>query len=283
MLRLLTSLLIGLSITAWAEHADDFSEAKRQAWKIYADNQVTFYCGCDYKDGNVNPTRCGYSARKQPKRGERVEWEHVVPAWEFGHQLQCWQNGGRENCEKTSKQFNLMESDLHNLVPAVGELNGDRSNFQYGMIEGESRVYGRCDFEVDFKGKTAEPPNDKQGDVARIYFYMRDTYKLTLSKQKTQLFEAWSKMDPVDAWELERDRRIAAVHGTSNCYVSGQCGNATASAPVAAAPTKPQCNPDVKYCKQMKSCDEAKFYLNSCGLKALDRDGDGVPCEALCK
>ena len=38
-----------------------------------------------------------------------------------------------------------------------------------------------------------------------------------------------------------------------------------------------------KYCKQMISCDEAKFHLNQCGLTELDGDGDGVPCEAVCR
>ena len=37
-----------------------------------------------------------------------------------------------------------------------------------------------------------------------------------------------------------------------------------------------------KYCKDMLICDEAKAYLIQCGMKNLDRDGDGVPCEALC-
>ena len=37
-----------------------------------------------------------------------------------------------------------------------------------------------------------------------------------------------------------------------------------------------------KYCKDMSICDEAKAYLTQCGMKNLDRDGDGIPCEALC-
>lgn len=35
-------------------------------------------------------------------------------------------------------------------------------------------------------------------------------------------------------------------------------------------------------CGQMTSCAEAKFYLTSCGVKSLDGDKDGVPCETLC-
>lgn len=37
------------------------------------------------------------------------------------------------------------------------------------------------------------------------------------------------------------------------------------------------------YCREMVSCDEARFYLESCGLTRLDGDGDGVPCEAICR
>lgn len=35
-------------------------------------------------------------------------------------------------------------------------------------------------------------------------------------------------------------------------------------------------------CGQMNSCAEAYHYLNTCGLRRLDRDGDGVPCESIC-
>jgi hypothetical protein len=32
-------------------------------------------------------------------------------------------------------------------------------------------------------------------------------------------------------------------------------------------------------CSQMDSCKEAKFYLQNCNLKKIDRDKDGIPCE----
>lgn len=38
-----------------------------------------------------------------------------------------------------------------------------------------------------------------------------------------------------------------------------------------------------KYCREMSSCEEAKFYLNNCGVTKIDGDGDGVPCEKLCR
>lgn len=35
-------------------------------------------------------------------------------------------------------------------------------------------------------------------------------------------------------------------------------------------------------CRQMRSCAEARFFLEVCGVSQLDGDGDGVPCESIC-
>ena len=38
-----------------------------------------------------------------------------------------------------------------------------------------------------------------------------------------------------------------------------------------------------RYCRDMSSCAEARFHLQSCGLTRLDGDSDGVPCESICR
>ncbi len=143
-------------------------------------------------------------------------------AWQFGHQRQCWQDGGRKNCAK-DPVYRKMESDMHNLQPSVGEVNGDRGNFMYSQWNGGEGQYGQCAMKVDFKEKAAEPPARARGAIARTYFYMRDQYNLTLSRQQTQLFNAWNKMYPVTDWECERDERIAKVQGNHNPYVQRAC------------------------------------------------------------
>ncbi len=35
-------------------------------------------------------------------------------------------------------------------------------------------------------------------------------------------------------------------------------------------------------CSEMSDCADARFHLETCGVRSLDGDGDGVPCEALC-
>ncbi len=43
------------------------------------------------------------------------------------------------------------------------------------------------------------------------------------------------------------------------------------------------CSASKRSCRDMGSCEEARFHLSRCGLPHLDRDGDGVPCETLCR
>lgn len=205
---------------------NSFSQAKAYAVEINADAPGSFYCGCKIswtgKKGTPDLASCGYQVRKNAQRASRIEWEHVVPAWTFGHQLQCWQEGGRKNCAKDAG-YRRIESDLHNLQPSVGEVNGDRANFMYGQWRGGEGQYGQCAMKVDFKNKLAEPPQQARGAIARTWFYMRDQYKISMSSQQTQLMTAWSKLNPVNSWECERDKRIARVQGNHNPYVQQAC------------------------------------------------------------
>jgi len=36
-------------------------------------------------------------------------------------------------------------------------------------------------------------------------------------------------------------------------------------------------------CRQMTSCEEARFHLEVCGARGLDGNGDGIPCNSLCR
>ncbi|MDT1785968.1 endonuclease, partial [Salmonella enterica subsp. enterica serovar Oslo] len=78
--------------------------------------------------GVVDVESCGYMVLKNEYRARRIEWEDVVPAWQFCHQRQCWQDGGRKNCANDPVD-RKMEIDMLNLHPAIGEVYGDRGNF----------------------------------------------------------------------------------------------------------------------------------------------------------
>ena len=76
-----------------AEPPSSFRQAKKMLVTVYQDNPISFYCGCRYTAQGAKLTpdwaSCGFQPRKNAQRAARIEWEHVVPAWAFGHQLQC--------------------------------------------------------------------------------------------------------------------------------------------------------------------------------------------------
>ncbi len=210
-----------------------FDEAKTLSKnKVYLDqnrqSEGTLYCGCDWEwtgksGGQIDLVSCGYQVRKQQNRAMRIEWEHIVPAWVFGHQRQCWQNGGRKNCVSTDPIFRQMEADMHNLAPSIGEVNGDRSNLSYGQLSADAEYqYGQCRSRVDFKERVFEPRDEVKGQVARVYFYMHDRYNLSMSRQQQQLLMVWDKQYPPSEWEKQRDERIANIMGHHNPFVTGE-------------------------------------------------------------
>jgi deoxyribonuclease-1 len=227
--RSIIGLVCLLSVSALASDVT-FVEAKKLLKKsVYFDQNKagTFYCGCQWRwmgasGGRIDLASCGFEARKNQARAERLEWEHIVPAHHFGKARRCWQQGGRENCVKNDPVFGVMEGDMHNLVPSVGEVNGDRSNFQFSQFTPTTAQYGRCEMAVDFKNKQASPPVRSRGQIARVYFYMHDRYNLSMSRQQAQLMMAWDKQYPVDAREKRIHDRIAAITHVENDFVTGK-------------------------------------------------------------
>lgn len=218
------AIVLGLASGVMAAPRD-FDEAKRLAERVYSDHPEEFYCGCRItwrKDGKdlVDAGSCGYQVRKDPVRAQRIEWEHVVPASWFGQPMSCWKAGGRQNCSQHDPAFQRIEADLHNLTPAVGEVNGDRSNMPFGLVAAEVGRYGRCGTRVDRAADRVEPRDAVKGDVARIAFYMAERYHVTLGDTQLALLKQWAVQDPVDKWELERDKRVGQHMGWRNPYVA---------------------------------------------------------------
>jgi len=203
--------------------------------RIYRGHRTTFYCGCGYsRGGGISLDSCGLGAYARQTRADRVEAEHVFPASQFGNYRKCWRNpagfpqcreadgdvvSGRDCCQRVDPMFTAAHNDLHNLVPAVGLINGQRSNHNWGMVSGGQR-YGACEIRIDASIRRVQPPDAVRGDIARIMLYMQDTYGFRLSRQDRQLYVAWNNADPPDAWEIERDKRITRVQGKANEYVS---------------------------------------------------------------
>jgi len=226
--------LFSLFVLAWSvviqAAPDTFDQAKTELRRyVYHDRNTAgdFYCGCKFDwvgatGGRVDLPSCGYHVRAQENRAQRIEWEHILPAHSVGQARQCWQDGGRENCNRTDPVFNVMEADMHNLAPAIGEVNADRSNYRFNVLPGEPYRHGQCDVKVSFSQRSVEPRDEIKGMIARVYFYMHDRYDLNMANAQQQLMMAWHRQFPVSDWERERDSRIASRMGHNNPFVTGE-------------------------------------------------------------
>ncbi|MDC1086798.1 endonuclease [Alphaproteobacteria bacterium] len=217
---------------------ESFSKSKTFLNKIHQESPVSFYCQCKYNDNKPNWESCGFRPRKDKKRASRIEWEHILPASHFGIKFNAWVNGhpvcisskgkkfkGRKCTEKVHKLYRYMQADLYNLQPAIGEVNGMRSNYQIGEIEGEEREFGKCDIEI--KNKKVEPTPKIRGDIARTYLYMEQTYPqyIKFNQSIKKLIIKWDQEDPVDAWECKRAILISNIQGNTNKILQNRCSN----------------------------------------------------------
>ncbi len=191
--------------------------ARRRMYQIWEGHR-TLFCGCLHKNKIPDLTSCGLQGHTG-SRWERTEAEHVVPISAIGITRPCWEEGGRSLCLREDPVFKAAHNDLHNLVPEIGQLNAYRGNKPVGIVEGEPRKYGSCDFEIDEESDRMEPRRGARGDVARMYFYMEWMYGLQISPGQRRLLMHWHQSDPVDDWERELDKTIEAKQGNSNPFV----------------------------------------------------------------
>ena len=225
--RLIISLLITLIMASGAQAAgnernESFNKAKKMLERqVYYDHRVTLYCGAVFDEKKNVTLPEGFTAAKHIKRAGKIEWEHVVPAENFGRAFK-----GRKCAEKANREYRLMQADMYNLYPAIGAVNAARSNYNYQMLPGEQPDFGSCEMKI--ADRKAEPPVRARGQIARSAKYMAETYgpRYKMSRQQTRLMDAWDKMYPVDAWECTRARRIERLQGNENPFVKRKCQEA---------------------------------------------------------
>lgn len=211
-------------------HAGSFGTAKR---RLYNDigAPASFYCDCDMDlaQRTLDRASCNYVPVNDNARANRIEAEHILPAYwiaNFHTGPSCWVKdqvtcgGARECCLENDDRFRRAHNDLVNLTPAIGELNNARSNLTFGLVADEPRLFGQCDFETDRTLRVTEPKEDIRGDIARVYFYMRDTYELAFPEDLIVKLDEWNLADEISAGEIDRNDRIRAIQGTANDLIS---------------------------------------------------------------
>lgn len=240
---LLAALLFVLPSVAFADGNvwnDSFNKAKKTLeQQVYYDHRVTLYCGASFDEKKNVTLPEGFTVSKHEKRAGKVEWEHVVPAENFGQTFSEWREGdpqcvdnrgkvfkGRKCAEKINKDYRYMQADMYNLYPAIGAVNALRQNYNFQMLPGEKPDFGSCEMKI--ADRKAEPPVRARGQIARTYKYMADAYgpRYKMSRQQTQLMDAWDKTYPVDQWECTRAKRVERLQGNENVFVKSPCQQA---------------------------------------------------------
>ena len=163
------------------------------------------------------------------KENEYYNREHSFPNSWFGGKVQP------------------MYTDLHHMYPTDKFVNNKRSNFPFGMTNGESyksingfSKLGKCTY-PGYDGTVFEPNDEYKGDFARTYFYMvtcfeeklpdwyannsevkptldGNTYPGLSSWQLAMLME-WSAQDPVSEKEINRNNAVYDIQKNRNPFI----------------------------------------------------------------
>ena len=241
--------------------------------QLYPGGGWTLYCGARFED------RTGLNV------------EHVYAASWMKETAGC-AGESRERCRQISDRFNRMEADLHNLYPSLDEINRARSNHLFGMIDGEDREFGSCDFERDTAARIAEPRPIARGNVARSIFYMHTEYGAPIDPSMVDLLRRWHCEDPPSAQEHRRNNTIEVIQATRNPFVDNprivsctevdsaavgstlleELARGVAPAPNISQPAAAAC---CKICRKGKACgDSCIARWKTC------RKGPGCACDA---
>lgn len=164
------------------------------------------------------------------------EQQAVCDAWNKEHLVcQSWFSGSG------------MKSDLFNVYPTDARINGMRSNYPYGEVNGAygtgiSKNNGHALGKVGsntfsgYSGTVFEPHDDYKGDFARSFMYMAACYRsgslnaangsamytaapTNLTTYAQNLLMKWHRQDPVSQKEIDRNQAVYTVQGNRNPFI----------------------------------------------------------------
>ena len=129
--------------------------------------------------------------------------------------------------------------------------------------------YGRTVGKVWVNGQDANLEQIKRG-MAWVYekYANEPAYFAAEGAAKSGRIGLWNQPNPTPPWVFRHPER--AVTSTP------------AKPPATALKSAGRCG-EKRFCKEMSDCAEARYFLNVCGVKQLDGDGDGRPCATLRK
>lgn len=177
-------------------------------------------------------------------------------------------------------KIRLAEIDAPEKAQTFGEtsrrsLSDMVSGKQVRIVSQAVDQYGRMVAHLAVNGLDVNAEQIRRGMAWEYSNYHSNRALIALQEEARQAPRGlWALSDPVPPWEWRK----------AHPNVSGEQPHAAVPAdiaPPAGASLGFACG-SKKYCSEMASCEEAMHYLKQCGIRTLDGNGDGVPCEKLC-
>ncbi len=234
-MKVLSFLLLSLTLFGRGlEAPDNRSQAKNVVMMIDLDYKKSAINGCAYdydKTSCMDKTIVDAHSCGLVENNLSIKWMQIVPDTFYGRNRACMNEkkcvniftkalfGSPMCCRRIDTEYKKMEADLFNLIPVVSTLVAAQKGRVFGMVNTPLETIGSTKIGSD----TIEPSGEVKGNVARVYLYMQGRYGLQLSKRQIALYEAWNKLDPVDAKECKVGKLILKIQGAHNSYIEEGC------------------------------------------------------------
>lgn len=177
-------------------------------------------------------------------------------------------------------KIRLAEIDAPEKAQTFGETS--RRSLSGMVLERQVRVagqavdqYGRMVAHLDVDGLDVNAEQIRRG-MAWEYSHFHSNRRLVALQEEARQAPRglWALAEPMPPW-VWRKQHPGIYSNTA------PVGASSVPSTVSAVPLDTGCG-SKKRCAEMLSCEEARRYRTQCGIKTMDGDRDGVPCEKLC-
>ena len=134
--------------------------------------------------------------------------------------------------------------------------------------------YGRMVAHLSVNGLEVNAEQIRRGMAWEYSNFHSNKALIALQKEDRKVPRGlWAQSHPQPPWDWRKQHPS---------ILSDQTHAAVSPAVPAGATLRDSACRDKAHCSEMVSCADAGYQLAQCGVKTLDGDGDGMPCERLC-
>lgn len=169
-----------------------------------------------------------------------------IPPYEFNFSMSCGSYSSESDCYNREHSFpqswfnsaSPMQSDLFQVYPTDGFVNGKRSNYPYGEVSSPtwtSQNGSKLGYSSypGFTGTVFEPVDEYKGDLARTYFYMAVRYytedadwpgsPMVIGAEPKpwalEMLKEWNAKDSVSQKEINRNNTVYGIQNNRNPFI----------------------------------------------------------------